>query len=258
MIFEQEYPIFEILDVLKLEQENKKTYNFGRNFDALSFRYEADTVIETQNETLQLSDGAVCYVPADVNYKRTTKKDKLIVVHLKLFHCCAHEVECCTPKNTEKYQKLFAELLRRWEKKEIAYQSECSALVYRIFAELCRDNRRTDGGKQSKIKEAVAYLNQNCKRADFSIEEAAKQSFMSEVYFRKLFKAEFGQTPKQYIIERRLNYAKALLLAGYYSVAEAAALCGYRDSKHFSVEFKKHTGISPHRFSYCFDKKGLS
>lgn len=54
MIFAQEYVAFELLDVLYLDQSDVRVYNTNRNFDALSFRLEADTELETEQNTAHL------------------------------------------------------------------------------------------------------------------------------------------------------------------------------------------------------------
>jgi two-component system response regulator YesN len=84
--------------------------------------------------------------------------------------------------------------------------------------------------------------------------EIAKQSFMSEVYFRKLFKAEYGITPQKQIIYLRMQNAVDLISTGYYSLKEVALLSGYNDYKHFSVEFKKIKGVSPSEYLYSFQE----
>ena len=86
MIFEQDSIVFQILDVLYLDQQNTKLYNSNRNFDALSFRYEADTIIESNGKEFDVTSNSICYFPADFNYLRTSKRDKMIVVHFKTFN----------------------------------------------------------------------------------------------------------------------------------------------------------------------------
>lgn len=253
MIFDKEYIAFEILDVLELSQGASKTYNAKRNFDALSFRYEADTIMEGGGVRLSLSDNSVCYVPSNLNYTRISKKDKLIIIHFKAFNYHSEKMELFIPENSEKaekYGRLFTEMLKLWNKKGIAYKNECAALLCGIFAEFCKDNAVIS--EKSKIGESIEYINKNYKRSDFSLTKAAEKSFVSETYFRKLFKSEFNMSPKKYVIKLRCDYAKALLLTGYHSVSEIAEKCGYNDCKHFSVEFKKNVGVSPSKFKYNY------
>jgi len=253
VIFEKDFLVFQILDVLYLDQKNTKTYNTNRNFDALSFRLEADTVIEYNHKKINFSNHSIGFFPADINYTRVAHRDKLIVVHFKTFNYHSNEIQSFYPKDCEKYRLLFEEILECWQKKDTSYLYEASILLNRIFAELHREHE-TIHRKQSKIEASVQYIEENCYRKDFSLQTAAKKSFISETYFRKLFRQEFSVSPKQYIIQKRIRYAASLILTGYYSLEEVSNLCGYPDYKHFSVEFKKLMGVSPSRYSYHYEE----
>lgn len=253
MIFEQDYVVFELLDILYLDQACSKLYNSNRNFDAISFRYEAETILNTHKQEIMVSDDSISYIPSNVNYTRISQKDKLIVIHFKTFNYRSEMIEYFNPENPEKYRKLFKEILDVWEKKETSYKYECSALFSKIFSEMYKDNQ--SAYKNPKIGKSILYIENNCLRNDFSLSVAASLSFVSEPYFRKLFKREFNISPKQYVIERRLEYAKALIIAGYFSIQEISELCGYNDTKHFSSEFKKNTGLPPSKYSYNFGKR---
>ena len=98
----------------------------------------------------------------------------------------------------------------------------------------------------------MVFYNSDTLQQDFSISEAAIKSFISEQYFRKLFKKEFGISPKKYVIEHRIKRAQALILTNHYTIAEISELCGYSDYNHFSTEFKKITGTSPSQYFYNY------
>lgn len=251
LIFEQEYIIFEILDVVYISQEAffQKEHS-SRNFDAITFRYFADTVLSTEKSTIELSDNSVCFVPSNVKYKRISKKDTMIVVHFKAFNYNSTDIESFIPENPEKYSKLFREILTKWNNREKAYKSDCSSVLSKIFAEFYRDNYNIC--KNRKIQNSILYIEKNYLKKEFSLVEASKKSFISEAHFRRLFKEEFGISPKKYVLEKRINYAKSLILTGYFSINEIADICGYNDPKHFSSEFKKSTGTTPSDFKYNF------
>lgn len=251
MIFDQEYIIFEILDVVSLNQKSFFQKEMSdRNFDAISFRFEADTVLKTKNNTFELSDNSICFVPSNVKYKRISKKDDMIVVHFKAFNYNSKDIETFIPENMGKYAELFREIKKCWDGREKAYKNQCSGILNKIFAELYKDNYSVC--KNTKIQNSVIYIEKNYLNRDFSLSETAKSSYMSETHFRRLFKAEFGISPKKYVLEKRMNYAKSMILSGYFSVAEIAEACGYNDPKHFSSEFKKFTGVSPSEFKYNY------
>lgn len=253
MIFEQESIGFQILDVLFFDQDHTKKYNFARNFDALSFRYEADTVIEYNNRKIKFTNNSIGFFPSNSDYTRITNRDKMIVVHFKTFSYHTNEIEMFMPSDPEKYHRLFEEILDCWNSKNMAYMHTAASLLNLIFSELYKDNIKKHG-YHSKIDPSIKYIEEHCYKADFSLKEAAERSYISETYFRKLFKQKFGISPKQYIINQRIQHAASLIIAGYYSLTEISELCGYNDYKHFSVEFKKVMGVSPSKYTYLFEE----
>ena len=70
--------------------------------------------------------------------------------------------------------------------------------------------------------------------------------------FQREFKRLFGQSPKQWLIERRLEKASGLLgQAGGTgsSISEVAIEVGYEDMSHFSKAFRRQYGLSPKQFA---------
>jgi AraC family transcriptional regulator len=79
------------------------------------------------------------------------------------------------------------------------------------------------------------------------IETIAKAIGLSEYHFIRLFKKAFSISPYQYIISRRLEFSKILLLDNH-SVQETAFLVGFADVFSFSKSFKSTFGVSPNGF----------
>lgn len=254
MIFTEEFLSFQVLDVFYLDQGDSENRTCGRNFDALSFRIEANTEIETKHQRFTLLGGSIGFFPSAVTYTRRSKEDRLIVVHFKLLNFQGNEIEYFCPKSPEKYGALFREMLTVWNRKESAYRYECTAILNRIFAEIYRENIR-EQPPNGRIEGAVRYIEQNCLKADFDLSLAAEKAFISEVYFRKLFREKFGMAPKQYVLRYRIGHAASLILSGYFSLQEISARCGFRDYKHFTVQFKKIIGVSPSCYGYEYGAK---
>ena len=252
MFFEKELLSFTILDVLELQQQDVNMFNSGRNFNALSFRFRSDAVLITKTERYPMNDNYVSYFPSRLDYTRVATVDEMIVVHFDTINYNTKTIEYFVPNDPAVLAKLFKEILHIWNKKELGYKYKCSALLCEIFAE-CYTQNYVSKSQHSKIHNSVEYLLKNYKKSDLSIKEIADKSFMSEVYFRKLFKKEYGISPQKYIVDLRIQNAVGLISTGYYSLKEIAYMSGYNDYKYFSVEFKKNMGVSPSEYVYNYE-----
>ena len=68
-------------------------------------------------------------------------------------------------------------------------------------------------------------------------------------YLDRLFKEKFDLSPKKYIIQLKINYARNLLESGVYSVSEAAEELHFSDVYFFSRQFKEYTGRTPSEYT---------
>ena len=248
MIFEEESLTFRILDVLELEQGNVNMYNKARSFHALSYRIEADTLLSTKGGEYRLRDNDIAFVPCGLNYRRISKTDRVIVVHFELSGYPAEEIELFTPQHPEALRSLFYRLLACWQGRALGYKHEAAAILYEIFLECCRQNA-SPKNETSRIRRSVDYIRRHYTEPQLSIPTVAAQSYMSEVYFRRLFKQEFGTSPQKYIVSLRIGHAASLIATGYHTLKEIAYLSGYTDYKYFSVEFKRQMGVSPSEYA---------
>ncbi len=83
---------------------------------------------------------------------------------------------------------------------------------------------------------------------DIKIEDLASQAGYSVSYFRARFQKKFGVSIKQYILNKRLEYAKSALVSSTASISDIATIIGFTDYFHFSSFFKKKTGLSPKEY----------
>lgn len=251
MIFESEGLSFELLDVLYIKQERISMFNTGRNFDAISFRIHADARIKTKAQEILLKSGDICFVPARMDYVRSGETDEMIVIHLNILG--SHEKEICafTPENREEMEGLFRRLLAIWEEKQAGYHYTATALLADIL-KLCYLQSAGEPVPSPKIKPSITYMKEHLDDPELTVRDIAAASYISEVYFRRLFRAAYGCAPQAYIIQLRIARAVGLMSGGYYSIKEVASLCGYRDYKYFSTEFKRMKGVSPSEYLYNY------
>lgn len=84
--------------------------------------------------------------------------------------------------------------------------------------------------------------------ANFRIEQLAKLCHMSLSSFKRAFKKEFNDSPQNYILSKKLEKAKELLVITELPVGQIAYDSGFDDPLYFSRLFKKRTGTSPSAF----------
>jgi AraC-like DNA-binding protein len=78
-----------------------------------------------------------------------------------------------------------------------------------------------------------------------SIRAVAKEAGMSPYHFIRLFKAVFGETPKQCQLQARLEKAKHLLLVTDSSVTDVCMEAGFSSLGTFSYVFARRVGVAP-------------
>jgi len=83
---------------------------------------------------------------------------------------------------------------------------------------------------------------------DIGLEQIEKKLYLSKSYIIHLFSKEFGTTPKQYIMQKRIGAAKVLLRGSRSELCEISEKLGFSSVQHFSSSFKKHTGQTPDGF----------
>lgn len=97
----------------------------------------------------------------------------------------------------------------------------------------------------SILRPAIKFLDNNYSLPNLTNKILADQSNISEVYFRKLFFEQYGITPRQYIIDIRINKAKQMLTEGVLKINTVSEKCGFSNPYHFSRLFKEKTGLTP-------------
>ncbi|MFB7813927.1 response regulator transcription factor [Paenibacillus chitinolyticus] len=80
--------------------------------------------------------------------------------------------------------------------------------------------------------------------SDITLHSVADRLYVNSSYLSRLFKQEMGVAFSTYVLERKMDRAKAALLEGA-KVYDAARLVGYRDVSYFTKVFRKYWGVTP-------------
>lgn len=81
--------------------------------------------------------------------------------------------------------------------------------------------------------------------APLSLEAMAQEVGLSRFHLLRLFKQVHGETPFKRLTRLRIEEAQRRLLHGHESVTDIAFACGYENSTHFAVAFRRLVGVTP-------------
>lgn len=84
--------------------------------------------------------------------------------------------------------------------------------------------------------------------SDIGLEELASIAGMTRFHFSRAFKLTFGESPYQFVIHRRVERAKQLLLGSRMSIAEVAVESGFGSSSQFARTFRDFVNQTPLAF----------
>jgi AraC family transcriptional regulator len=68
---------------------------------------------------------------------------------------------------------------------------------------------------------------------------------LSEDHFARAFKASIGCPPHAYVVTRRIERAKALMLGSDLPLSQIAVAAGFSDQSHLSRCFRNNVGAAP-------------
>jgi AraC family transcriptional regulator len=102
----------------------------------------------------------------------------------------------------------------------------------------------TDGLPSSKLRQAIEYINDNLLQ-DLTLAELAAVVKLSPNYFVSLFKRSVGLSPHQYVLNCRIERAKALLAENKLTITEVCHQVGFQNPSHFTTVFRRLMGTNP-------------
>jgi len=128
---------------------------------------------------------------------------------------------------------------------KISLSSEIRTIAQKILITYAKAVRDYTLLKYStNIRKIILYIRKNL-TSKISLEDIAKDLYITKEHLSRLFKKEMGITISEYIIQTKIEEAKTLLNETDYNILDIAVLLNFANSSHFSNSFKKVTGLSP-------------
>lgn len=195
----------------------------------------------------------LCIKPGQVRHTRLPFY--CYYVHLSLSEGILYdylmETEVCyevedIQKYTELFQKIIYTYTNKFDGYEIYLQSCIMELIYIIHRDGC-NNERVKKCANPLITNAINYIEEHSNE-NITLEILAEQLHISPVYFHKIFTQAMNRTPYRYILDKKIDLAKKLLLISGKSCLDIALETGFSSQSYFNYTFKKETGLTPNQY----------
>ncbi|MGF6778531.1 helix-turn-helix domain-containing protein [Paraburkholderia sp. GAS334] len=123
-------------------------------------------------------------------------------------------------------------------------ESLCTALVVRLIDGVPeRDDRRRTLAPHMATR-VIEYIESNLDQR-LTLTELAHVTGLSAPHFKALFRETLGMPVHRYVIQRRVERAKALLLEGRLSVTQIALEAGFAHQSHMAHWVNRLLGAPP-------------
>ena len=139
------------------------------------------------------------------------------------------------------------------ERAEFGYEFTVRSLLSDAILNICKNNSLDSKNQNSsstsieRIRIMLTFIDAHYTE-QIQLHQIAESAFISSRECLRLFQNIIGTSPKQYIIQLRLQKAKKMLSETTNSIAELCAHCGFQSQSYFTQMFQKQFGISPAKY----------
>ena len=220
----------------------------------------AGASLELESGTLNLEAGRCYFVPASVRFQvRLNRPVEHLYVHfvpvglppllLRRSFCSVVPIPIADWMGPA--LDALTAILRREEPIGLPLQYQIKALLYQslalVFEAMPPEQARLVEQSLSALEPIAAALQviEDNLASDLSNEQLANCCGFSANHFLRRFRECVGQTPAQYVLERRIAFAAQCLAFSDAGIDQIAARSGFSNRFYFSRVFAQHRGISP-------------
>lgn len=211
------------------------------------YYFSGTGVLNLCDEHLQFQEGdIICHPPEAPHSEYSEKGFRDIYVRVEDFVSPSPGIPRFKDNSNHDFYNILSQLYREFHLKQnnwIRIVDQLFSVLYQYMIGWNEVHR-----KNELVEKFEGILVSNISNFNFKLDDSLKCIPLSPDHFRRLFKKETGQTPIEYLIEKRIVYAKQLLESSYSSnmkIKEISVLSGFNDPYYFSRLFKKITGKSP-------------
>ena len=146
-------------------------------------------------------------------------------------------------------------ILREMEQKSTGYEDVCQAFMEILVIRLMRNTTLSVSSQPQTTannRQCAAvrrYIEMHFKEP-LTLEQLAEEAHMNKYYLSHAFKREYGVSPINYMISKRIEESKYLLAETDLSMSQIAQLLGFSSLSYFSQVFHRTQSISPKEYRH--------
>ncbi len=95
-----------------------------------------------------------------------------------------------------------------------------------------------------KVRQVEEFVRENLDR-DLSLAELAEAANLSQFHFARAFRRTTGITPREFLMQKRIELAKDLLAHSNLPIVEISNRAGFKNQSHFTNLFRKLNLLTP-------------
>ena len=221
--------------------KNKPIYVDGRHSDALVYVLSGScTYYFANGREFCVNTGDILYLAKGAVYRMNVNVDSHKYIYTDF------EFDSDQVRKSDYYsdiigaENLFIKLLGAHK---VGF-AKCASVLYSIYGEVISQSGKRPGAR-GEVAVAKEYIDRNFSDLSLGITDLAQMCSISEVYFRRLFKERYGISPSQYIILKRIEHSKSLLMHSFITEDECAVQSGFASAQYFCRVFKKAVEMTP-------------
>lgn len=222
----------------------------ARSYHSFIFRVSGSVHYTFDDKTMVTNVGEMIYLPKGCRYEyKKISEEHPVATIINMDGDFGKIPPCCYPmRDFHDASYIMYHLADMWKFGTQSQKYQCLSVLYGLLAYISNLEalEYSDKHKFDIIEPAVTYLRNHIYDCNLKIDELHKLCGVSDTYFRKIFIARFGTSPKSYVVNKRTSYAKSIIDSGEFdTVKELARTVGYNDPLYFGKVFRQHYGASP-------------
>lgn len=259
-LYECDFNIFGIIAKRQHWKNGEKFFcNYPRSKHGFLFLNACTGTIALSDKVITAHAGSLVYLPKNTVYNVTFSNCEKNMVNSYIVSFDTTDVHGCEIAFSDTIKVFVAPRTVKEKMTEAAalYEqlhscpSQIKICMYTILKSITVNADSKYLPKDYRIiKKGIDYINQSFDDNP-NIGTAAKLCSVSTSHFRRVFKKYNGTSPKEYILDKKIEKAKEMLKSGLYTVSEISDVLKFSTPAYFTVVFKKKTGCTPSQYATC-------